>query len=190
MFKKMLLGLSIEFGPILVFFLTVERINFITATTIFVGLTIIALIAGFIERRKIAWFPLIVGISVLVFGIATIIFKDPFFIIFKDTIYNGIFAIILFWGLKHKKGLLKPLFGSLFAMTDAGWRTLSLRWACLFTVLAVSNEVVRVHLTSEAWVSYKLIATLITILFSIYQFKLARQERLPEANSWGMRIIH
>lgn len=190
MFKKMLLGLGIEFGPILVFFLTVERINFITATSIFVGLTIIALIAGFIERKKLAWFPLIVGISVLVFGIATILFEDPFFIIFKDTLYNGIFAIVLFWGLAYKKGLLKPLFGSLFAMSDTGWRILSLRWAWLFTLLAVSNEIVRVHLTSETWVSYKLVTTLITIVFSLYQFKLARKERLPEANAWGMRVIH
>lgn len=190
MLKKMLLGLSIEFGPILVFFIIADQINFITATSIFVGLTIIALIAGFIERKKLAWFPLIVGISVLVFGIATIVFKNPFFIIFKDTLYNGTFAIVLFTGLVYKKGLLKPLFNSLFAMNDTGWRTLSLRWAYLFAILAVSNEIVRLYFSSETWVTYKLIATIITIIFAVYQFRLSRKERLPEANAWGMRVTH
>lgn len=189
MIKKLLLNLSIEFGPIIVFLITSEILSFMTAVLIFVGLTALSLIAGFIERRELAWFPLIVGISVIGSGLLTVAFDNPFFIIFKDTLYNGAFALVLFIGLAYGKSLLYPLFKGLFAMSAAGWRVLTFRWATLFTILTIANEVARINLTAQEWVVYKGVATLVTIIFSLYQFRLAKKERLPEATSWGMRII-
>lgn len=188
MFKKVLLNLSIEFGPIIVFSIISEKMNFITATAIFVGLTFVALVAGFIERRKIAWFPLIVAGSVITFGVLTVIFENPFFIIFKDTLYNSAFAIVLFIGVAKKKGLLKKLFDGLFSMTDKGWLVLSYRWAIMFTLLAISNEIARANLTPAQWVNFKVLATVTTAVFSLYQFRLSRKERLPESTAWGMSI--
>ena len=189
MFKKLLLNLSIEFGPIIVFLITSEIFSFITAVSIFVGLTALSLLVGFYERKEIAWFPLIVGVSVISSGLLTVIFKNPFFIIIKDTLYNGIFALVLFIGLACNKSLLYPLFRGLFAMSSRGWRVLTFRWAILFTILTITNEIARIYLTPENWVVYKAGATLITIIFSLYQFKLSKKERLPESTSWGMRII-
>ena len=189
MLPKLILNLSIEFGPIIVFLVSAEIMSFIKATTIFVVLTLVALIVGFIERRELAWFPLIVGASVLSFGLLTIIFENPFFIIFKDTIYNGAFAIALFIGLYYNKPLLKPLFRGLFAMTDRGWMILTFRWAIMFVLLTISNEFARLYLSPEKWVVYKAFATLSTIAFSLHQFRLSRVERLPEATQWGMRVV-
>ncbi|MES2985532.1 MAG: septation protein IspZ [Patescibacteria group bacterium] len=189
MLKKLFLNLSIEFGPIIVFLITSELLSFMTAVLIFVVLTSLSLIIAFLERRELAWFPLIVGVSVIGFGLLTIILNNPFFIIIKDTLYNGIFAAVLFIGLAFQKSLLQPLFRGLFAMTDAGWRMLTYRWAILFTILTVANEIARINLTAEDWVVYKGIATLVTIIFSLYQFRLSRKERLPESSPWGMRII-
>ncbi len=189
MLKKLFLNLSIEFGPIIVFLITSELLSFMTAVLIFVVLTSLSLIIAFLERRELAWFPLIVGVSVIGFGLLTIILNNPFFIIIKDTLYNGIFAAVLFIGLAFQKSLLQPLFRGLFAMSDAGWRTLTYRWAILFTLLTIANEVARINLTAEDWVVYKGIATLVTIIFSLYQFRLSKKERLPESSPWGMRII-
>lgn len=189
MFKKALLNLSIEFGPIVVFSILSERINFITATAIFVVLTAIAFVVSLIERKKVAWFPLIVAIFVIGFGLLTVVFENPFFIIIKDTLYNGLFALVLYIGLVYNKGLLKPLFSSLFAMTDEGWRILSFRWAVMFTVLAIGNELARAHLNPTDWVTYKILATLATACFSLYQFKLSKKCRLPESTEWGMVIV-
>ena len=58
----------------------------------------------------------------------------------------------------------------------------------MFTILAVTNEIARFYLSEYGWVNYKFIATLITIVFSLYQFKLSKKERLPESTPWGMRI--
>jgi intracellular septation protein len=190
MLKKLVAGLAIEFGPILVFFFAAELMNFISATALFVCATLISLTVSYVKRKHIALFPLIVGIIITTFGLATVFFENPFFIIIKDTAYNGIFAVILFIGLYFKKPLLKPLFDSLFAVTDKGWMILSWRWAWLFTILAVSNELVRMHLTTHGWVVYKMLTTIATIIFMAYQVRLGKKERLPDASAWGIRIVY
>lgn len=189
MIPKLILNLSIEFGPIIAFLIASELTTFIKATTIFVILTFIALIVGFIERRELAWFPLIVAISIIGFGLLTVIFDNPFFIIIKDTIYNGLFALTLLVGSVFNRSLLKPLFRGLFSMTDKGWRILTFRWAIMFVLLTISNEIARIYLVPEKWIIYKGLATLATIIFSLYQFRLSKKERSPDSTPWGMRIV-
>ncbi len=188
MIFKLLLSLGIEFGPIIAFLILSELTSFITAAAIFVVLTFIALIVGYIERKEIAWFPLIVGLSVIISGSLTVVFNNPIFLILKDTIYNGAFALILFIGLLYNKSLLKPLFKGLFSMTDNGWRILTVRWTIVFVLLTITNEFARIFLSTDAWVDYKSIATVSTAIFSLYQFKLSKKERLPESSPWGMRL--
>lgn len=188
MIFKLIINLGIEFGPIIAFLLASELTTFIKATIIFVIVTIIALVVGLIERREIAWFPLIAGVIIIFFGMLTIILDNPFFLIIKDTLYNGIFALILFVGLFFKKPLLEPLFRGLFSMTNNGWMILTFRWAIAFTILAISNEFARISLPPEGWVVYKGLATLGTIIFSLYQFKLSKAERLPNSTPWGMKV--
>ena len=188
MIIKLLLNLGIEFGPILAFLIASKVTDFIPAASIFVILSIVAMIAGYIERKEITWFPLIVGLSVILSGTLTVLFKDPFFLIIKDTIYNGVFSLVLFMGLYFNRSLLEPLFKGLFSMTENGWRILTMRWAIVFALLTVTNEFARMQLSPVDWVKYKGLATLVTIVFSLYQFKLSKKERLPGSNPWGMRI--
>lgn len=188
-FWKVAISWGIEFGPILVFFFTSELLSFMTATTIFVILTAIALIVAYVKDRRVALFPLVAGLSVIGFGALTIFFKNPFFLIIKDTIYNGGFAIAIAIGLYFfKEPILKDLFSSLFCMTDKGWTILSQRWMWMFVFLTVGNEIVRQAFTSDTWVFYKMCITLATIVFGLYQLTLSRRERLPHSNKWGMNI--
>jgi len=189
MFLKLFFNLSIEFGPIIAFLISSEFLDFFPAVTIFVILTIIAMIVGQIERGSFAWFPFIVGISVIVSGSLTVILENPFYIIIKDTIYNGVFALVLIIGLYYKKSFLKPLFNGLFSMTEKGWRVLTVRWTIVFVLLTIGNEIARINLTPEDWVVYKTLATVATIIFSLYQFRLSKKERLPDSSSWGMRLL-
>ena len=131
---------------------------------------------------------IIVGIIIIAFGTLTVVLKDPFYLIVKDTIYNAVFALVLFTGLYFDRPLLQPLFKGLFSMTKKGWMILSFRWAITFTLLAISNEFARMYLSPEKWVIYKGLATLATIAFSLYQFKLSKSERLPDSTPWGMRV--
>lgn len=188
MLNKFYLGLLIEFGPILVFLFVSRIYPFNTSVLIFVIATIFALLFNVIKNKKVAWFPLIVALTIIVFGLLSYFLDNPFFIIFKDTLYNLVFGIALLTGVYMKKSLLKPLFESLFDMSDRGWLILARRWGFLFVLLAITNEIARALLTPDQWIMYKGIATVITIVFSLYQFTLSRKHRLPHASPWGVKI--
>lgn len=137
MYKNIAISWSIEFGPIVAFFIALNFLGdtdkgFITSTTIFSVLTLVALIVSYLYEQRIAWFPLIAGVSVITFGVLTVIFKAPVLFILKDTLYNGIFGVFLLIGSMMGKGLLKKLFVALFDMSDRGWYILSLRWGIFF----------------------------------------------------------
>jgi intracellular septation protein len=195
MHKNIWINWSIEFGPIILFFLCLNFFGqsndgFVFSTAVFTISTIIALLSAYIRDKRIALFPIISGVFVVTFGLTTVYLKMPSIFIIKDTIYNGLFAVLLFIGLLFKKGLLKDLFGSLFDMSDEGWRKLSFRWMLMFLILASSNEIVWRNYSQETWVIYKFFATIITTIFGSYQIFLARQYRNPSASKWGMRIIN
>lgn len=44
------------------------------------------------------------------------------------------------------------------------------------------------YMSTESWLTYKSLATVATIIFSLYQFRLSKKERLPDSSPWGMRI--
>lgn len=186
---KIALSWGIEFGPIISFFLTSDTLGFMPASIIFVSLTALALVVAYIKDRRIALFPLVAGLSVIGFGALTIFLDDPFYLIIKDTVYNGGFALVIAIGLYvYGQPILKNLFSALFCMTDKGWMTLSRRWMVMFIILTAGNEVARHLLVSNEWVVYKMGATLVTIVFGFYQLTLSKKERLPHSNKWGMNI--
>jgi intracellular septation protein len=192
MYKSVIISWSIEFGPIAAFFLALHFLGstdsgFITSTTIFTLLTVVALCASYYYERRIALFPLIAGLSVIFFGVATLFFNNPLFFIIKDTIYNGFFAIFLLVGVIMKKPMLKTLFVALFDMNDRGWYILSVRWGFFFLFLTITNEIAWRYYSQDIWVEYKFWSTIATIIFGFYQIKLSKKYRNSTATAWGMR---
>lgn len=186
----MLIEWLIQFGPITAFFVAFEVSdrNFFLATTILMAAIILATAASIVRDQRIPWFPIYAALFTLVFGGATLYYHDPHFLMVRDTLYDGIFGLIILIALSMKKNILRTFFSPLFALTDRGWQILAWRWAVFFLVAAVANEVARRTLSVDAWVYFKMIATLIFIVFGVYQFTLTRRERLPEeSNSFGMR---
>ena len=188
MFKQAITSLAIEFGPIVVFVILAEKIDFVTATAWFVALTALSLIVAFIKRKSFALFPFLVAVSVIGFGLATIISKNSYFFIFKDTIYNLAMGLTCLISLFFNKPLLEILFKDTFSMLDKGWEILTKRWMYMFFVLAASNEITRMYLTEEGWVNYKIFATIATAIFGFYQFTLSKKYRTTDSSEWGMKI--
>ncbi len=197
MYKNIIISWSIEFGPIAVFFLALHYLGdtdsgFIASTGIFTLLTAVALSASYLYEKRIAWFPLIAGLSVIVFGVLTLIFQNPVFFILKDTLYNGFFAVFLLGGAMMGKALLKPLFIALFDINDKGWYLLSIRWGIMFLLLTISNEFVWHMYGRDVWVEYKFWSTIATVIFGFYQITLSKKYRNEGSSPWGMRtkIFH
>jgi intracellular septation protein len=186
--KKALINLFIEFGAIVTFLVSAQFFDFITSTKIFVAVTLFTLILSYIVRKKVAFFPLFVSVVIIVTGLLTVFFTDPDFIIVETTIYNAICAVFAIVSLYKNKPVLKLLFKDSFDISEEGWCLLTKRWAYMFVFLAVSNEMVRIFLSVEVWVMYKVWVTIITAVFGFYQLKLTRKYRNKSATSWGIKI--
>jgi intracellular septation protein len=178
--KDQLLKLAVEVGPLVVFFVVNARAGIFWGTGVFMGATVLSLIASRILFGRIPVMPLVTGVCVMVFGGLTLWLQDDHFIKIKPTIVNALFAGALFVGLLAGQSLLRVIFGEVFRLTDEGWRKLTLRWAFFFTFLAVLNEVVWRSFTTDTWVSFKVFGVMpLTMAFAVAQVGLLRQYELP-----------
>lgn len=147
------IGQAIDFGALVaflgsyVFFRMVQGLEsadaMVHATWVLVGASAVALIAGYVLEKRVAPLPLFVGAMALVFGVLTIVFKDPSLIQIKITVQNAVLAAVLLGTLPFGIYPFKVLLRRAFAITDAGWRGLSLRYGLFFLAVAIVNEIVR-----------------------------------------------
>ncbi len=175
--------LSLDLGPLAVFFAANALYGIFPATAAFMVAIVASLIATWILSREIPPMPLITAVFVLVFGGLTLYLNNDLFIKLKPTIVNTLFAGILFTGLALRQSLLKPLLQSVMELNDEGWRLMTWRWACFFVALAILNEIVWRNFSTDFWISFKLFGTLpISIIFGAMQIGLMRRHALePEA---------
>ena len=135
---------AVDFGALIAFmaayFITRDMIK---ATWVLVIASAIALIVGFVLERRLAPMPLITGGFALVFGALTILTDDDLFVKLKLTVQNGLLAAVLLGSLPLNKSPFKALLGSAIKVTDAAWRTLTLRYGLYFLCVAIANEVFR-----------------------------------------------
>jgi intracellular septation protein len=190
------LKLTLELGPLVVFFLANSYGDRLAATwpalealggKLFVG-TAFFMVAMLIAQaislavlRHIAIMPLVTLFFVMVFGALTLWLRDETFIKMKPTIVNAIFGTVLLGGLLFGKSLLSYLFNAAFQLDAEGWRKLTLRWGLFFFVLAIVNEVVWRNFSSDFWVGFKVWATMpITIAFMLTQLPLINRHHIGE----------
>ena len=175
------LKFALEVGPLAVFFIGNSRWGIMTGTSVFMVATVAALGASFILFRRIPILPLATAVFVLFFGGLTIILDNETFIKIKPTVVNTLFGVIILGGLASGRSLLKPLLGTVFELTDAGWRKLSVRWALFFFVLAILNEIVWRNVSTDMWVNFKVFGIMpLTIVFSLSQVPLLTRYKPQE----------
>ena len=163
------LNVFVDYGPLLVFFLTYryfspdgediagEIFAVIRGTGAFIVAAIAALAFSKWYLGKVSpmlWLStaLIVG-----FGTLTIYFQDERFIQWKPTIIYVGFGALLIGGWLRGKALLKILLEAAFdGLSDEGWLKLSFNWGLFFLVLAVLNTALMYTISFEAWLAAKL----------------------------------
>jgi intracellular septation protein len=184
--RKLFLNILCEFGPIIAFLVAYSLISFEAGTIAMIVSVIIALFALWTTEHHLPLFAILSTLTVVIFGGISLFVHIPGIFILRDTIFDAAFAIVLFISVYNGKPLLKIFFKNVFAITDKGWQTLTLRWAYFFLILAAVNEWVRRHLTADEWVEIKVYMIFATLIFGFYQFTLSRRERLPDATPWGL----
>ena len=172
---------TVDYGPIVAFFVAYLIWGLMPATIALMGATAIALVLSLIVARRVPMMPLITAIIVGVFGGLTLWLQDDRFIKMKPTIVEALFSIILFGGLLFKKPLLKPLMSAAWPMEDTGWSKLTFRFACFFAAMAVLNEIVWRTQTEQLWVYFKVFGLMIlTLIFAVAQTGLMRRYAIED----------
>jgi intracellular septation protein len=191
---------GLELGPLLLFFfantrpklfeplvhpvlpaklLTGENAGLFTATGVLMVGVVAALIVSYAMTRRLPVMPLVTAIMVVVFGSLTFYYQNPAFIKMKPTILYALFGVALLGGLAFNRLLLPIVFDSAMAMTETGWRLLTIRWGSFFLVLAVLNEIVWRTQSNETWALFKFPGTMILILvFTFAQVPLIMKHEL------------
>lgn len=178
-----------ELAPVIAFFVAGQLYSFMTAVWVLMLATLLSVIVAWWYHRHLPFLPLASAVLVLVSGGLTVYFANPDAIILADTIYFWGLAAAILVGMRQEKQLLERMFDQTFAITAAGWRKLSWRWFIVLVAAGLANEYVRATMTPEFWVDYRFTKVALIMLFSLYQFTLARQYRIEgEANAWGLRI--
>jgi intracellular septation protein len=169
--------LSLEAGPLIVFFIANRLEGIFVGTVWLMVTTVVAIAVSFKLERRVPLMPLISCVFVVLFGALTLFMDDEVFIKIKPTFVNLLFATVILIGLAFGRTFLKILMGTVLSLTDKGWRDLSLRWGIFFIVLAVLNEVVWRNFSTDFWVNFKVFGIMpLSMIFGLAQVPLIMRE--------------
>ncbi len=173
-----------EMLPILLFFLVYKWQGIYAATAAIIVALLLQTAYHRWRHGKVE--PLqgaVLGLA-LIFGGATLLFRDPQFIQWKPTVLQWIMAVV-FAGSGPLTGtpLIERMLKSRIHLPPKRWRILNGAWVIFFLFSGVANLFVAKNYSEETWVNFKLFGLMgLTFLFVIVQaFYIARfGEERPE----------
>lgn len=172
---------GLEFIPLLVFFVSNALTDLITATAVFVGVTVVTLAIYWLCYRTVPFILLVGVVFIGIFGGLTVALDNDIFIKIRPTVANGFLACLLFTGLATKRLFLKLALGATLPLSDEGWRVLTWRFAFFFLFLATANEFVWRTFSADTWVAYKVWGVMpMSLIFTAFQLPLINRTKRPE----------
>ena len=178
--------LIVDLAPVLVFFVVYKWQGVYAATMAAMATAILqALFAWFRVGRleKMHWVNL--GL-ILVFGGATLLFRNPLFIQWKPTVlYWALCIAFIGSAFIGEKPIAQRMMESQIQLPDQRiWRRLNWAWAVFFFVCGALNLTVAYLFDQDVWVNFKLFGlmglTLTFILFQAWRLAPYMQESVVE----------
>lgn len=167
--KDSWLPMALDFGPLLIFFLTYKFVGVFAGTAAFMAAITVAVIVSRVKLGKVSPMLWLSAVLVLFFGSLTIYFHDESFIQLKPTLIYAFFALMLLGGWMRGRPLLEYVLGHAYqGLTRTGWLKLSRNWGLFFAAMAVANEMMRLMLSFDTWLSIKVWGvTLVSLVFAM-----------------------
>ena len=167
----------LDFFPVVFFFITykvgknyTDEVNsIIIATAVLMVSTVIQISITWYKHRKIENMHIIVLALALVFGGATIYFRDEQFLIWKVSIANWLFAVIIFGShfIGHTP-VIKRMMQKTIELPEVIWNRVSYMAIVFFIALGFLNLFVAEVVDFDTWVDFKLFGLLgLNFLFII-----------------------
>ncbi len=166
----------LDFLPVLLFFVAYKVADIYVAAGVAIAVALGQIVWCLVKRtpiKPVQWLSL--GFLVI-FGGATILLHNPYYIKVKWTLFYGLMGLLMLGALLVNKSPLKALLGQEIELPELAWRQLSIAWGCFFLVMAALNQYFATVLSLEAWVNVKIFGgSALIFLFSVAQvFWLAR----------------
>jgi intracellular septation protein len=149
----------VEFIPIALFVVVyfTTRDIYISTGVLMVGICL-QVAFEYITLRKIDKKTIVIFWVAMLFGGATLIFRNEAFIQWKPTIVNWLFAVgLLSSQLFGKENMIKKMLSDQVQFPDHVWRNLTLGWSLGFILAGGLNLIVAYNFDLDFWVTYKLV---------------------------------
>jgi intracellular septation protein len=184
-----------DFFPVLIFYIAYtiskrlvgEVQGMIIATALLIVATCAQVAITWWRKHKVEKMHLVVLALAIVFGGATIYFREPTYLIWKVTLANWLFAIAFL--TSHFIGdtpIIKRMMQHAIELPEIIWTRLSYMWILFFAAIGAVNLLVASHVSFDTWVQFKLFGMLgLTFLFvvlqSIYLARHVKEKHVEEA---------
>lgn len=165
-----------EFLPLLLFLITLFARDIYAALVVLMITMPIGLAVKYYRTRKLDKMYLWSTILALIFGSATLYFRDPRFVFWKPTVFYWAIAIACvtsqFYG---DKTLVQRFFGMVGELkterlTRSEWTKLNLAWTVFFIAIGLLNLYVAYNFSIEFWGTFKAIGLFgISFIFIVIQ---------------------
>ncbi len=140
-----------------------------SATAVLMIATVIQVVATYaitrVFEKRLLWLLL----AVLVFGGATLIFRNQLFIQWKPTIFN--WALAIAFGASQfigDKNLMQRTLGSQIHLPNRVWTRLNLLWVADFIIVGALNLFVAYRYSEDTWVTYKMYSSIgFTVILTV-----------------------
>ena len=139
--------------------------------TITISMLIIIKLEGFLTNmQRISW------LFIMVFGSATLLLRDDFFIKLKVSLISFVFfALLAFYKQFKNRNLIKEIFDGKISAKDLVWDRILIIWMALFILEGVSNLLVMAYFSTDIWMNFKVwylsIASILCSITSIWYLK-------------------
>ncbi len=179
--------------PIIIFFLAYKTLGLMAATASMIIFSLLQVIYTRVKTGSYEKMQLISGAVLIVFGGATLLFRNEMFIKWKLTVTYWIVALAFISSeLFTQKTLVQRVAEQHFFMSDKNWSKLNFIWFVFALLMGILNLYVAYNFDTQFWVNFKLFGTLvISIIFisiqALFIFRMnnastENPEQLPKIN--------
>ena len=183
----------LQFLPVIIFFVSYKTTSdLILATSLIIGSVLVCSALEYLVTKTVSRLQIFLIAAVLIFGIPTVLLKDPNFIKMKITIVNLILALAIFiFQVILKKNPFAYLLKKDLPIPDSAYALLSKMWMIFFVFAAGINIIIAFYLpelfgvtqqsAENLWVDYKTFGNaILNVVFTLF-CGLIIYKKYPEA---------
>lgn len=165
-----LMKLLFDFLPVLMFFAAYKLADIYVATGVAIAVAVAQIIWCLVRREKIKPVQWIALVFILIFGTATILLQDEFYIKVKWTLFYGLMGALILGATALGRNPLKSVLGSELDLPAEVWKKFSYSWGVFFLVMGALNQYFAMTLSLDAWVKVKVFGgSALSFVFVILQ---------------------